>query len=445
MIAICEECGKKYQVNLDHIRGHRASFACKACEHIIIVRKPNTVTPAPTSSEVEAGMIAIPGLQPATPPQEAPAAVEPATDSAMSTSFQPDQKVRISLVTKVIGLMLVVSLLPLVIFWWITFSENSRQIRLETENMADQVTASLVLHVDEWIDKNVRALTALSKMDSITSMNSQLQEPLLKVVQQQYPWAYLVFTTDNNGMNVARNDGKPLVDYSDRQYYRDIISGKEVAWQVLIGKTSQKPALVLAVPIKRGDEIVGVLASAMTIDDISRQIATWKRGQTGFAFLVDETGKVVAHQIEQFVTQQKNLSQHPLVDAFSKGRQGIVYFKDDKGMTFLGDVHGTKYGWVLGIQQSKDEAFQTLRDQQHFAFLVLGLTVIGVLLIAWLSGRAIVTPIKKLTEAADLISIGDLDVEIQMKSHDEIAALGDAISRMQDSIRLSMERLRRRR
>jgi methyl-accepting chemotaxis protein len=66
-------------------------------------------------------------------------------------------------------------------------------------------------------------------------------------------------------------------------------------------------------------------------------------------------------------------------------------------------------------------------------------------LVAWLAGRALVQPIKGLTEAADRISVGDLDVEIEITSRDEIAALGEAISRMQDSIRLSLQRLRRRR
>jgi methyl-accepting chemotaxis protein len=450
MIAICEECGKKYQVNLDHIQGRRASFSCKACEHIIIVRKPNAVPSPHFINEEGSDTVGLTEPQPVDDfyPERASILPASAMDSPIPTAIQPEQpeqKVGISLVTKFIGIMLVASLLPLILFWWITFSQNSQQVRTETENLADHVATSLAFQVDEWMDKNVRVLAALAKMVSITSMDPRLQEPLLKVVQEQYPWAYLVFTTDKKGMNISRNDGKPLVDYSDRQYYRDIITGKEVAWQVVIGKTSNKPTLVLAVSIKKGEEIIGVLASAMTIDDISRQIANWKRGQTGFAFLVDETGKVVAHQVEEFVTQQVNLIKHPLVDAFTKGKQGVIYFTDDKGIAYLGDIHGTKYGWALGIQQTEAEAFKTLHDQRYFAFLVLGLTVVGVLLLAWLSGKAMIAPIKKLTEAADRISIGELDVEIQMKSHDEIAALGDAISRMQDSIRLSMERLRRRR
>jgi len=50
-----------------------------------------------------------------------------------------------------------------------------------------------------------------------------------------------------------------------------------------------------------------------------------------------------------------------------------------------------------------------------------------------------------LTDAANRISVGELGVEIENKSKDEIGELAEAITRMQDSIRLSIERLRRRR
>jgi HAMP domain-containing protein len=53
--------------------------------------------------------------------------------------------------------------------------------------------------------------------------------------------------------------------------------------------------------------------------------------------------------------------------------------------------------------------------------------------------------IKSLTEVADRISVGELDAEIKTKSDDEIGDLAEAISRMQESVRLSIERLRKRR
>lgn len=52
--------------------------------------------------------------------------------------------------------------------------------------------------------------------------------------------------------------------------------------------------------------------------------------------------------------------------------------------------------------------------------------------------------IKTLTEAANRISVGELETHIDVRSKDEIGELADAISRMQDSIRLSIARLRKR-
>jgi methyl-accepting chemotaxis protein len=301
----------------------------------------------------------------------------------------------------------------------------------------------IVANVDEWTDKNVRVLRALSMMPDIISMTREKQEPLLKAVAKEYPWMYLVFTVGPDGMNVARNDDNPLLDYSDRDYYKETIGGKDLVWQTLVGKTSKKPALIIAVPIKRYDSTIGVMAMAATIEDLSKLVATWKQGKTGFAFLVDEKGKVVSHQVEDYVLQQTNLSEYPLIAAFKKGQNGMIYF-NDRGTMKVGYAKETKYGWIFAIQQDIRETFKTLRDTQVFTYVLLGITTLGVILIAWFLGREIGTPIKKLTEVAERISVGDMGAEIKIKSRDEIGNLAEAILRMQDSLRLAIERLRRR-
>ena len=53
--------------------------------------------------------------------------------------------------------------------------------------------------------------------------------------------------------------------------------------------------------------------------------------------------------------------------------------------------------------------------------------------------------IKLLTEVAERISLGELEMEVETKSGDEIGELAEAIARIQDNIRLSIERLQRRR
>ena len=454
MIVICEECGKKYRIDPEKIKGAKARFKCRACSNLITVEKPAIVgaSPGVENDDPPAGGIS---PSPSSSTQDDPASsdAEHETPSAaapvapVKPARTETRKVKsgMGLTYKVVLLMLVVSLIPGAIYFALSFKQTHDRIVYDNERFGKQITRALTTEVEEWIDKNIRVLKAIAEMPAIRSMNRYEQEELLITIQKNYPWMYLVFTTDEYGMNVARNDGKDLKDYSDRQYVQDIMTGKAMAWQNLIGKTSKKPALVLAVPIVKNAKTVGVLAAAMTRDAISKRIATWRQGKTGFAFLVDVNGKVIAHQIPAFVQKEKDLSGHPLVQAASANQLGLIEFTGSDGQAEIGFARKTQFGWILAIQQAQEEAFQSVTVVQTYALILLGITFVVVIIIALLASRAIVKPIRKLTEAANRISVGELDVVIETQSKDEIGDLAEAITRMQESIRLSIERLRRRR
>lgn len=442
MIVMCEECGEKYRIDPAVLGEGGARFRCRECGFSFTVTPETESPPAPP---VEAGA-APPPVPPSVEFSGAGGEASPAKEwsAPPSTTYHRPGR-RFGLTAKVVLAMLLVSLTPLFVFSAISLKTTDTRIRTETELLAERTADGLVNQVDEWIDKNIRALTTLAATPAIQSMDGQQQEPLLKATAAAYPWMYLVFTLDTEGNNLARSDGKALRDYSDRKYFQDVIAGNELAWQTLIGKTSGKPALVLAIPVRRNGKVVGIVANAMQIDQISDRIATWRSGKTGYAFLVDEAGKVVAHPEEQFVLEQVDLSQHPVVKAFGAGTTGPVLFLNEADTPSIGIVTGTRHGWALAVVEEQWEALAPLHRSYRFAGGLLACTVFGVLLVAWFAGRTIVRPIRSLTEAADRISVGELDVELEVSSNDEIGMLAEAIGRMQDSIRLSIERLRKRR
>jgi HAMP domain-containing protein len=59
--------------------------------------------------------------------------------------------------------------------------------------------------------------------------------------------------------------------------------------------------------------------------------------------------------------------------------------------------------------------------------------------------RNLSRPILSLTAAADRISLGLLDTPVVATSKDELGELAEALERMRQSLKLSIERLRRRR
>lgn len=440
MIVICDKCGLKYKVDPAEIKGERARLTCRGCGNSIIVHKQELVEKIRvTEDAVATDDIAESGS--AKSVSDPPVAEK--KGERLTTHLA--KRVGFGLTAKVIILMLLVGLLPGIVYFGITFHQTYERITAETTKSGMQATEILTDEVNEWVDKNVRTLDLLAKLPAMKSMDRASQAAVLKEIQQEYPWIYLSHTMDLNGLNVARSDDEKPMDYAGRQYVQDISNGKQLAWQNLIGKTSQKPALVLAVPIENNGQQVGVLSSAMTLDAITKIVNNWRKGKAGHVFITDQDGKVIVHQDQKFVQEQRELTNHPLLLAAGNKVMNLVQFNDPNGTESIGFSRKTQLNWTIAIQQEKSEAFAALRIARTTGLLLFAATVFCVVIIAYFASQAIVTPVRKLTDAANRISVGDLSVEIVKESQDEIGDLADAITRMQDSIRLSIERLRRKR
>jgi HAMP domain-containing protein len=77
------------------------------------------------------------------------------------------------------------------------------------------------------------------------------------------------------------------------------------------------------------------------------------------------------------------------------------------------------------------------------AIVLIDLAVLLAVIYAFSSG--IVRPIRRLSEAADRISMGDLEATVEVEGEGEVARLGQSIERMRTSVKTALERLENRR
>jgi methyl-accepting chemotaxis protein len=330
-------------------------------------------------------------------------------------------KPNIGLYPKILILMLIISLGPLSAFFISISSEIVVRIKEDTRILMTESTSALLHNIDGWIDKNVRVLRAASKQSAMISMEELRQREILKTIKSEYPWMYLVFTIDKDGVNRARSDGEELKNYSDRDYFKEIKAGKTLSWQTLIGKTSLKPALVLACPIYKNGKFEGVLAAAMTIDSISQSVVAWRKGKSGLAFLLDENNKIIAHQEKKYVIEEKNLSNHPFVKLSNNQNKNFAEFQDTSGKKKIGSLKKNQYGWSLILEQEKKEVYKTLYNFEKFMFLLFIYTVLTVSILAWLFAKISVTPFIKMTDEAEK---REKNLEIRLQKVRKMEAIG---------------------
>jgi len=335
--------------------------------------------------------------------------------------------------------MTLVAVLPLGAVWLLDYRASMERLTGELDDRLGSQTTAMAGAVDSWVEMNLKMARQNAALEDVGSMDPKRQRPVLKAMAAEYRWAYLVHTIAPSGMNVARNDEEAPKDYKDRTYVQLILGGAPSFQQVVVGKTSGQPALILAVPILSREKLVGVMALATSVDEISKSVTNQRVGRTGFAFLVDDAGNVIAHPSER--GSQKD---HPALVKLGPGEGRKVEFREKDGRKVVGFAKRTRSGWTLVVQQDVAEAYSRISEANRVALGLLVVTLLLVALVSWFLAKQFAQPILNLTRIAEEISRGALTANIEEASRtDEIGGLARAIERLRASVKLAMERLAR--
>ncbi len=105
---------------------------------------------------------------------------------------------------------------------------------------------------------------------------------------------------------------------------------------------------------------------------------------------------------------------------------------------------GGEEGKALGVLRA-GISLETLQRQLEQArvqgYALIGVVLVLGLVVVWLSLRSVLPPIRKMMQATQRISQGDFDVEIEVKSKDEIGVLAKTFNQMASDIKKQNENI----
>ena len=358
-------------------------------------------------------------------------------------------KTRFGIFPKLLTALLLVSLLPLSVIWYLNYQTMMEQATLTAHQHMDSVLDSLVVRGNDWMEMNTRMLRQNAAEPDIRSMNPEEQKPILRAIKSAYPWIDAAQVIAPDGNSISRSDDMPLKNYSDRDYVQQVLAGEAMGQQVLIGKTTGLPGFALAVPI-RGKEggLKGMLSISMTTAVLSAYVTNMRIGDTGYAFLLDAEGKVIAHQSMQDSNFRKDFSEHPAFVALTRqGKSSLVYRDEQRNAAVVAYMKRTDVGWILVTQQNYAEAFSAIASTNKNAIATLIITLSVVLIVAYILSRRLTRPIRRLTGIANEASLANfsaVDGNMAEKDRsDEIGELARSVQRLAVSLRVAIARLQK--
>ena len=344
------------------------------------------------------------------------------------------------------ALIAAVAIPTLIFVSWFLIAQAGDLLTEKSHAQLEQHTASIQASVDGYIQDYLAALQNLARQPDILSMDPARQKPVLQALAASYPSIYLAATTDLSGMNLARSDDEPLLDYSDRLWFQQLLEGADSSLQTLIGRTTGQPALVAAVPIiDRDGHMLGVCMSATLLTDLSQQILTPHIGETDTTYVVDDQGQLVAHP--DLLPGSTQLSDWNQVAPVASLRQGVappLVFIDEDGVEWIAWYNALPNGWGVVVQQQRFETLAPLRTLQSIAVGFIALASLLLLAMLAIVIRQTLRPVDSLARAVEAIASGDLTRVAPIESDDEFGALAQGFNSMTLQVRALVDGLERR-
>jgi len=176
-------------------------------------------------------------------------------------------------------------------------AERSKDIAQMIDKVFEQekkITLNLSIDPDIVAAASALAEKPGAATDRVGVVDARLQEFVhTKGLGDGYQ-ALLVIGLD--GVSVAASDMNYVgVNVADSQYFKDAIAGGVNAGAAALNQVTKKPFTPFAAPIRSGDKVIGAFAALLDIGFLNDLIASNKIGRSGYAFITDRTGLVLAH------------------------------------------------------------------------------------------------------------------------------------------------------
>ncbi len=188
------------------------------------------------------------------------------------------------------------------------------------------------------------------------------------------------------------------LNISDRESFNVAMKGEIAHSDVIISKTSNAPIIAFAAPIKIGDRVVGVLYGTADLSKFSEKyIDPVKIGKTGYAYVVNKKGLMLAHPDKGKILKLDIRSYDFGKEMFEK-KTGIVRYVFEGIDKIVAFNTEKTTGWIFAVNAPVDDIFLpavTIRNILIASSSIAVLLICGI--IGWMLSRFICTPLDRIT------------------------------------------------
>ena len=256
----------------------------------------------------------------------------------------------------------------------------------------------------------------------------------------------MLFFSDANGDYVSSIGS--LGNVKDRAYWKAIMLDgvNEVIGEPVVSRaTGATVFVVAAVVTNQQGQRIGMVAATVLLDTLSKIAGAIGIGNRGFGWVMDSQGWLIAHPKSELRMQLNLLRSskqgyqglEEIGRQLAQGKSGLSQYQRPDGTRFVTIYNPIPHSpnWGLGVSLHETELMGRAFRLMHLVLWgMAGILGMVLLLVYVVSGR-IAAPIRQLMQGVRVVSSGNLEHRLDVRTGDEIQALAEAFNHMTDDLK----------
>ena len=220
---------------------------------------------------------------------------------------------------------------------------------------------------------------------------------------------------------------------------------KEYISPVYIDEITSEPMVIISIPVKNMfSDLKGILMAEVNLKFMWDLVGSIKVGEEGEAYVVDNSGDLIAFGDISRVLKGENLMHIKEVTEFAQEDTASHEKKAEIAKGIKGNYVVTTHAhlgmpdWGVVVEIPVMEAYKEVVTELKLSILAIILSFLLAILAGTYFSKKISEPIKKLTSAVDEVSKGNFDVKIEESDVNEINTLADSLNRVMKTMKLAV-------
>ncbi|SDU26171.1 methyl-accepting chemotaxis protein [Desulfobacula phenolica] len=220
----------------------------------------------------------------------------------------------------------------------------------------------------------------------------------LKKIIENNAFFELIALADNQGEIIASSDSSHIgtMNVSDRNYFKQSMSGNVSVSGVIKSKISGKPIFCIASPVKQNNIIAGVLFEAVDLNHFIKTFVDSEQVEgLRYTYIIDNAGNVIAHpdksKILTFNVRRYDFGYHMM-----EKRSGLIHYAYDGIDKIAAFTEEATMRWIVASTANKSEVFAPVTQIRNMNIIMGIACVIIIGGIMFLITRSVVNPINRI-------------------------------------------------